>query len=70
MAGPDPALTDHVSYLSPGMAVRVTVHSREEAAAVKLFANASSYECPAPADARPVYHCSARTHANGEVLWG
>lgn len=70
MPTPQPVVPDHVRYLSPGMVVHVTVHSREEVAAVEQFAKASDFECPAPADARPVYHCSARTHANGEVLWG
>lgn len=59
-----------VSYHSTTMVVQVKVHSNKESEAVKAFALQGGFACPAPAAARPVYHCTAKTHPNGEVLWG
>ena len=58
-----------VRYLAPDMAIEVSVKDEHEAKAVKDFAMANGFEVPAPPEARPVYHCTARTHANAEVLW-
>lgn len=58
-----------ISYLIPGMAVEVKVHSDFEAHAVREFATINGYPCPAPKAARPVYWCVAKTHPNNEVLW-
>lgn len=59
-----------VRYLLPNMAVDVAVSDAVQAQAVEAFALENGFEVPAPAEARPVYHCIARTHENGDVLWG
>lgn len=58
-----------VRYLATDMAIEVAVSTAHEAQAIERFAKANGFACPAPQDARPVYHCIARTHPNGEVLW-
>lgn len=64
------ATPQSVRYHASDCAVEVACATSAEADAVRAFAAASKFACPAPAEARPVYHCRAKTHANGEVLWG
>ncbi len=59
-----------VTYQLSNMAVSVQCHSENEQDAVKGFAEKGGFACPAPSEARPVYHCTAKTHPSGEVLWG
>jgi len=70
MTTPATAQIPDVSYQLASMVVQVKVHSCEEVAAVEAFAHQGGFACPAPSAARPVYHCTAKTHPNGEVLWG
>lgn len=60
----------NVTYMLSNMAVSVQCHSIDEQDAVKSFAEKGGFACPAPTEARPVYHCTAKTHPGGEVLWG
>lgn len=59
-----------VTYLLSNMAVTVQCQSAHQQTAVKLFAKNGGFECPAPARSQPVYHCVAKTHPTGEVIWG
>jgi hypothetical protein len=65
-----PAAPQSVRYQASDCVVEVTCKTAYEADAVRQFASQSGFSCPAPAEARPVYHCRAKTHDNGEVLWG
>jgi len=51
------------------MVVEVCCQSEVEACAVRDFAKAGGFPCPAPENATPVYRCHAKTHPGGEVLW-
>lgn len=67
----DPSTTSSVvTYVVSQSVVAVHCATKSEADAVTAFATASAFTTPAPANARPVYHCHAKTHPNGEVLWG
>ncbi|MDO8277290.1 MAG: hypothetical protein Q7T63_04085 [Burkholderiaceae bacterium] len=59
-----------VTYVVSQCVIAVHCATKAEADAVTAFATAGSFTTPAPANARPVYHCHAKTHPNGEVLWG
>lgn len=58
-----------ITYRASDCAVSVRVIDEIQAAAVVEFARKNHFEHPAPGTVRPVYHCAAKTHANGEVLW-
>jgi hypothetical protein len=60
-----------VTYVVSQQSV-IAVHcaTKGEVDAVTGFATANGFKTPAPEHARPVYHCNAKTHPNGEVLWG
>ena len=58
-----------VTYKASDCAVAVRVTDMHQAEAVETFARQNQFACPAPSDARPVYHCAAKTHPNREVLW-
>ena len=60
-----------VTYVVSQQSV-IAVHcaTKGEVEAVTGFATAMGFTSPAPEKARPVYHCNAKTHPNGEVLWG
>lgn len=58
-----------VTYRASDCAVAVRVTDLHQAKAVQSFAQQNNFACPAPSDVRPVYHCSAKTHPNSEVLW-
>lgn len=61
--------TQVVAYKLENMVVEVCCQSEVEACAVRDFAKAGGFPCPAPENATPVYRCHAKTHPGGEVLW-
>jgi hypothetical protein len=58
-----------ITYQATDCVVAVRVIDHVQAAAVESFAKANDFACPASPHVRPVYHCSAKTHPNDEVLW-
>lgn len=58
-----------ITYRATDCVVAVRVLDQVQAAAVESFARANNFACPASPHDRPVYHCSAKTHPNDEVLW-
>jgi hypothetical protein len=58
-----------VTYCASDGAIAVRVNDMHQAMAVQAFAQKHNFAFPAPSDARPVFHCSAKTHPNSEVLW-
>lgn len=59
-----------VSYQASDMVIEVRCTDEQQSAAVQQFANTNGFACPASEAARPRYDCNAKTHGNGEVLWG
>lgn len=59
-----------ITYQLSNMMVAVQCSTQNEQDAVKRFAAEGGFPCPAPELTRPVYHCSAKTHPLGEILWG
>ncbi len=60
-----------VTYVvSTACVIAVNCKTQGEADAVSQFAKEQGFTSPAPERAKPVHHCNATTHPNGEVLWG
>lgn len=70
MAASMPHAPVAVTYQTADHAVIVQCSTVQEQNAVRQFAKDGGFACPAPVASRPQYHCIAKTHPGGEVLWG
>jgi hypothetical protein len=59
-----------VRYQAADMVIAVCCQDEAQAKAVRTFAAANGFACPAPQAAKPMHFATAKTHGNGEVRWG